>query len=310
MSKPMNLQRLRYFEAVGRHRSFRRAAEELNISQPALSRQIQVLEDEVGVDLLLRSKRRVALTPGGAHLWRRCSELLDEAAVLTKEVRQVSKVEPIPFTIGVLQSLVGSVFPQAYMALREEAGKVPLCVCGFRTTHIITGVLNGDHDVGVVSGPVTDKRLLLKSMFEDIHVAVLPKGHRLEAPVISLQSLADPSHPMVGWPVGYGIRDTNDQVFAAAHHPIRSYAAEVESLGAILELVRAGLGTTVVPLSAVTPAPDGVAVCRIEDDPIVRAVISIQRVGSKLPPFSRRLIELMTAKAQEGRRKFDRASRR
>jgi DNA-binding transcriptional LysR family regulator len=304
----MNLQRLRYFEAVARLGSFRRAADELDISQPALSRQIQVLETEVGVPLLIRSKRRVAMTPGGAHLWRRCSELLDEAAVLAKEVRRVSKAEPVPFTIGVLQSLLSGILPQAYMRLREEAGKVPLCVYGFRTGQIITGVLNGDYDVGIVSGPINEKRLILKPLFQDIHVAVLPRGHRLAARAVSLQSLVEAADPMVSWPPGYGIRDTNDQAFAA--YPVRSYAAEVESLGAILELVRAGLGTTLLPLSAVTPPPPDVAICRIEGDPIVRTVSSIRRVGSTLPPFSRRLLELMTTAAREGRRTFDRASRR
>jgi DNA-binding transcriptional LysR family regulator len=304
----MNLQRLRYFEAVARLGSFRRAADELDISQPALSRQIQVLETEVGVPLLIRSKRRVAMTPAGTHLWRRCSELLDEAAVLAKEVRQVSKAAPVPFTIGVLQSLLTGIFPQAYMRLREEVGKVPLCVFGFRTGPIITGVLNGDYDVGVVSGPINEKRLVLKPLFQDIHVAVLRKGHPLEARAVSLKSLLDAAEPMVGWPRGFGIRDTNDQTFAA--YPVRSYAAEVESLGAILELVRAGLGTTVLPLSAVTPSPPDVAICRIEGDPIVRTVSSIQRVGATLPPFSRRLLELMTAAAREGRRKFEGTSRR
>jgi DNA-binding transcriptional LysR family regulator len=304
----MNLQRLRYFEAVGRLGSFRRAADELNISQPALSRQIQVLEDEVDVPLLIRSKRRVAMTPAGAHLWRRCSELLEEAAVLAKEVRRVGKAEPVPFTIGVLQSLLSGIFPQAYLRLREEVGKVPLCVFGLRTGQIITGVLNGDHDVGVVSGSINEKRLILKPLFQDIHVAVLRKGHPLGARAISLKSLLDAADPMLGWPRGYGIRDTNDQAFAA--YPIRGYAAEVESLGAILELVRAGLGTTVLPLSAVTPAPPGIAICRIEGDPIVRTVSSIQRAGVALPPFSRRLLELMTTAAREGRRTFDRAGRK
>jgi DNA-binding transcriptional LysR family regulator len=303
----MNLQRLRYFEAVGRLGSFRRAADELNISQPALSRQIKVLEGEVGVALLIRAKRRVAMTPGGTHLWRRCSELLDEAAVLAKEVRRISDADPLPFTIGVLQSLLNGIFPQAYMALRREAGKVPLSVFGFRAAHIITGVLHGEYDLGVVSGSVDEERLLCKPLFEDIHVAVLPKGHRLSRRIVTLQALADGPDPMVTWPRGFGIRDTVDRAFAAS--PVRNYAAEVEGLGAILELVRAGLGTAVLPLSAVTPAPRGVAIRRIEGDPIVRTISSVQRAGAALPPFSRRLIELMTVAAQERRRGFDRVGR-
>ena len=96
----MNFQRLRYFEVVARRGSVRQAADELNITQPALSRQIKVLEEEIGVPLLIRAERRISLTPAGTYLWRKCGALLGEAAVLVKEVRRVSNEEPIPLTIG------------------------------------------------------------------------------------------------------------------------------------------------------------------------------------------------------------------
>jgi DNA-binding transcriptional LysR family regulator len=304
----MNLQRLRYFEAVARLRSFRRAADELNISQPALSRQINVLEGEIGVALLIRSKRRVTVTPGGEHLWRKCGELLDGAAVLAKEVRRISDAEPVPLTIGVLQSLLTGTFPQAYMAWRREVGKVRLRVFGFRSSHIISGVLNGEYDLGIVSVPVNDERLVATELYQDTHVAVLPRGHRLaRRAAVNLRLLAA-ADPIVTWPQGFGIRESIDQ--ASVDFPIRSYAAEVESLGAILELVRAGLGATVLPLSAVTPPPRGVLIRRIEGKSIDRTVSSIYRVGVALPPSTQRLLELMTKAALEGRQRFDAVRRR
>jgi DNA-binding transcriptional LysR family regulator len=294
----MNLQRLRYFEAVGRLGSFRRAADELNITQPALSRQIKVLEEEVGVPLLIRSKRRIALTPGGKHLWLRCGQLLDDTAVLAKEVRRLSNEEPIPFTIGILQSLLNGIFPRAYIALRAEVGKVPLRVFGFRSSHIISGVLNGEYDLGIVSVPIDNPKLVATALFDDPHVVVLPKGHQLSRRAsVDLQSLAADS--IVSWPRGFGIRDAIDS--AAEGKIIREYAAEVESLGAILELVRAGLGTTVLPISAVTPAPRGIVIRPLRGEPLTRTVWAIQRVGVTLPAFSRRLVDLITETALQAR---------
>jgi DNA-binding transcriptional LysR family regulator len=167
--------------------------------------------------------------------------------------------------------------------------------------------LNGQYDLGVVTGPVNVQRLIHKPLFQDPHVAVLPKGHRLARRTVTLKSLVEAAEPMVSMPPGFGVRDVIDHAFAA--HPIRHFAAEVESIGALLDLVRAGLGMTVLPLSAVTPTPRGVTLCRIEGAPIMRTVCSIQRVGDAPPPFGRRLLELMTLAAREGRRKFDNAGR-
>jgi LysR family hca operon transcriptional activator len=294
----MNLQRLRYFQAVGRFGSFRRAADELNITQPALSRQIKVLEREVGIPLLTRSKRRIALTPGGAHLLQRSTQLLDEAAVVLKEVRQVSAEEPVPFTLGVLQSLMTGVFPQALVMLRKEFGKAPVRVFGFRTQQITSGVLHGEYDLGIIAGPVDDPKLAGRELFLEPYVAVLPKAHRLaRRPAIDLATMA--SVPLVGSPIGHIIRQMVDE---AAGEVVRwKYVAEMESLGAIIELVRAQMGAAVLPLSAVTPLPRGIVARRLVSNSgsaaIVRAIWSIQRAGLTLPRLGRRLPDILTKAA-------------
>jgi DNA-binding transcriptional LysR family regulator len=294
----MNLQRLRYFQAVGRFGSFRRAADELNITQPALSRQIKVLEREVGVPLLTRSKRKVALTPGGAYLLQRSTQLLDEAAVVLKDVRQVSTEEPVPFTLGVLQSLLTGVFPQALVMLRKEFGRAPVRVFGFRTHQIVSGVLHGEYDLGIVAGPVDDPKLVGREVFVEPYVAVLPRGHRLARhSTVDLALMA--SVPLVGSPIGHIIRQMVD---AAAGDTLRlKYVAEIESLGAIVELVRAQLGAAVIPLSAVTPLPRGIIARRLVtsdgDDAIVRTIWSIQRAGVTLPRLGRRLPDILAKAA-------------
>jgi len=296
----MNLQRLRYFEAVGRFRSFRRAAEELNITQPALSRQIKVLEREVGVPLLIRSKRRVALTPGGDYLLQRSTQLIDDAAVLLKELRHYSMQEPTPLTVGVLQSLLTGIFPQALMLLRREFGKAPVRVFGFRTQQILAGVLHGEYDIGIVAGPMDNPKLVVRELFPEPYVAVLAARHRLaRRPVLDLAAIG--SVPLVGSPMGHIIRRTIDD--AAEGLPPFKYVAEMDSIGAIIELVRADIGPAVLPVSAVTPLPRGIVARRLENKPgehaIVRSVCSIQRAGVTLPRLARRLPDLLAKVASD-----------
>ena len=76
----MELRHLRYFLAVAQTRSFTQAAQLLNVAQPALSVQIRALEDEIGVKLLTRTKRRVELTEAGIHFLQRTVEILDAAS--------------------------------------------------------------------------------------------------------------------------------------------------------------------------------------------------------------------------------------
>jgi DNA-binding transcriptional LysR family regulator len=294
----LSLQRLRYFSAVAQFGSFRRAADELNITQPALSRQIRVLEDEVGAPLLNRSKRRVSLTPGGAHLLQRSSLLLDEAAVLVKEVRRFSEQEPPPLTLGVLQSLMSGIFPQALKLMKQEFGSAPVRVFGFQTQQIVTGVLHGEYDLGIVAGPLEHPKLLARQLFDEPYAAVLPRSHRLaRRKVIEVRAMI--AVPLVGSPVGQVIRQMVDR--AAEGLPGWKYVAEMESIGAIIELVRAGIGGAVLPFSSVTPLPRGIVARRLQNDSggpaIVRSVWAIQRAGATLPRIGRRLPDLLTKAA-------------
>jgi DNA-binding transcriptional LysR family regulator len=224
--------------------------------------------------------------------------LLDDTAVLTKEVQQIGTSERAPLTIGVVQSLLHSVFPRAFMQWRKEVGKVPLRVFGFRSTQIVSNVLRGEYDFGIVARPSEIPKLTIRNLFQDPFVAVLPAGHRLaRSRSIALQTMS--VEPQISWPRGYPIRDLIDR--ASDVTPFRTYTAEVESLGTILELVRARLGTTLLPLSAVSPTPRGMVVRKLDGDPITRRICSIERKGATLTAHSQRLIDLITSAALHSR---------
>src|ERR1700677_3088648 len=99
LSGEIDLRKLRYFLAVAHHLNFGRAAEELPLAQPALSRAIQALETDLGVTLFLRDQHKVTLTPPGAALVREAETLLARAAAARRRVQAASRTAST-LTIG------------------------------------------------------------------------------------------------------------------------------------------------------------------------------------------------------------------
>jgi DNA-binding transcriptional LysR family regulator len=108
----MEMRQLRYFLAVAEHMHFTRAAERLHLSQPALSQQIRMLEEEIGVRLLERSKRRVQLTPAGMAFRARAKAALDAAAEAVSDARMAERGEAGFISIGFVTTAAVAVLPR------------------------------------------------------------------------------------------------------------------------------------------------------------------------------------------------------
>lgn len=127
----MELRHLRYFCAVAKELHFRRAAERLHIAQPPLSQQIQKLEDEIGVRLFLRSKRRVELTAAGRAFLDRARQILAEAdgAVLAAQRADRGEVGPLTIALGPIAAVTvlarilprhRELFPEVHLTIEEN----------------------------------------------------------------------------------------------------------------------------------------------------------------------------------------------
>jgi DNA-binding transcriptional LysR family regulator len=108
----MEMRQLRYFLAVAERMHFTRAAESLHLSQPALSQQIRMLEEEIGVRLLERSKRRVQLTPAGVAFRARAKAALDAAAEAVSDARMAERGEAGFISIGFVTTAAVAVLPR------------------------------------------------------------------------------------------------------------------------------------------------------------------------------------------------------
>jgi DNA-binding transcriptional LysR family regulator len=248
----MNLTRLRSFMALEDAGGFRRAADRLALSQPALTRQIQVLEAEMGATLVRRGRGPVTLTEAGRFLAQHAGRLLADADFLRQEAQRLDGGRDRTLCVGVIQSLLEGVFPMALPGWRRDWPLVPLRVLGFRSAKIIAEVLDGRVQLGFIETQPADPRLVWKPLFDDPFVVVLPPGHALSrhhpGQPFSLDDLAGES--FVLQPPGFRVREAVDIAFATIGVTPR-VTAELEGISAILALVRSGLGPTILPGSSV-----------------------------------------------------------
>src|SRR5258707_3193232 len=116
----MELRHLRYFLAVGEALNFTKAAAQLRVAQPALSRQVQDLEEEIGVDLLKRSPRGVTLTAEGKLFLEEARELLKRADESVEKVRALARGEDVGLRVGYAPTPTVGILPPALAAIHKS----------------------------------------------------------------------------------------------------------------------------------------------------------------------------------------------
>lgn len=122
----MEMRQLRYFCALGRYRSFTRAAESLHIAQPPLSRQIQLLEEEIGVQLVQRGVRPIQLTEAGRFFYEQALQVLGRIDQMLASTRQIGRNERAVLSIGYVASTLYSDLPLLVRRLRTTCPELDI----------------------------------------------------------------------------------------------------------------------------------------------------------------------------------------
>ena len=121
MSNRIEFRHLNYFQTVAKELHFRKAAEKLFITQPALSRQIQQLEEYVGVELFKRDKRNVSLTKAGEYLLKESQFLFDHLGFIKDNIRHIAKGDEGEIRIGFVGSAMQSVIPSLLKKINKDS---------------------------------------------------------------------------------------------------------------------------------------------------------------------------------------------
>lgn len=187
----MELRHVRYFLAVAESLNFSKAAQQLHIAQPPLSRQIRQLEDELGVELFVRTKHGVQLTKAGRAFLDEGRKLVVQAGHATEAARHAQKGESGIVRIGIASGLGGLVAK----VVAEHCSRFP--GINIECKDVFSGLQNEilekcEIDVGFLRPPVNQVKLDCELLFEEELVVVLPKNHRFaKRKFLKLKEVAD-----------------------------------------------------------------------------------------------------------------------
>jgi DNA-binding transcriptional LysR family regulator len=248
----MDTRQLASFCAVVDHQSFSLAADQLGITQPAVSLQIRSLEKRLGRRLLDRSGRRVEPTEAGLRLYRSAQRMLALEEQLVEEVADASEGELAgTLQIGASTGPGGSVVPLLLCDFQRTNPSVRVSLTVSDTQTIVDQVAGRELAVGIVGAARRHRGVTFEPLFRDEVVLACPPGHPFAGRTISLDELQ--AEPPVVMQEGAGVRQVIDDALRAAGLRDRHLEVKLE-LGlqeSVKSAVAAGYGVTFISRSAI-----------------------------------------------------------
>jgi LysR family transcriptional regulator for metE and metH len=238
----MELRHLKMIQEVARTKSLTKAAENLYLSQSALSHQLKEIEDYFQTQLFIRQKKQMLLTKEGEVVLLSSQRIMDEIENTTKQIRMMTEKDcgeirlstecytSYPWLSGFLKEFQ-SLYPRVDIHIKAEA-----------TRHALANVLENKIDVGIFEDN-RNKNLIYTPLFSDEFYAIVPPGHPwTKRKCVEIESFQQESYIMYNIPLEesniYGL------IFQRGK-PVKLY--QVMLTEAILEMVKAGLGVTIQP---------------------------------------------------------------
>jgi DNA-binding transcriptional LysR family regulator len=245
----MELRHLRYFVAVAEERNFTRAAERLHIAQPPLSRQMQQLEETLGVELIEKGSRPLRLTEAGQFFLAHAKPLLDQVRDLKTMTQRVGKLERT-LSVGFVASTLYGLLPDIIRRYCERHPEVDVTLHEMTTVEQLKALKEGRIDVGfgrLKSEDASIRRILLR---EERMIVALSPGHRLAEREGGVRLMELVNEPLLVYPKAPR-PSFADQVLAAFNEAnlTPDHVTEVRELQIAMGLVAAGQGISIVPES-------------------------------------------------------------
>lgn len=289
----MELRQLRYFVAVAEEENLTRAAARLRIAQPPLSVQIQKLESELGVPLLHRMARGVALTEAGRALLEDAQRIIAEVDRAAREVADIGAGTVGRLSIGFVPSASNVVLPPLLREFKAAYPQVALFLWEQRPDEVVAHLHDRRIDAGLFYLPLRDPGLRIRTVAEEPLVLALPSAHRLARRAeVDLAELADEAFVMPARHDMPGLYAIVSQACHRAGFTPTVVQGEVWLMQTIVGLVAGGVGVAVVPESVRHLHRSGVTYLPMRDAD-VRAEMGIAWREDAASPVLRAFLELV-----------------
>jgi DNA-binding transcriptional LysR family regulator len=291
----VELRQLEYFVAVARHRHFGRAAEAVYVSQPALSQQVRRLEAELGLALLRRTSRGVALTPAGEDLLARAEQILADVAQARGAMDEHAGV--LRGTVRVAATTADALhLPEVLAAFHREHPGIRLALRHASATEVLALLRRRAVDLAVLSlGSEPAEGLTVTRLRDEPLRAIAPPDEPFTAVAAGIDDLQ--GRPFVLPEPGTALRETVME--ACQQHGFSPVPLlEVSDPATVRFRVSAGLGVSLVPVSWLDqPGPPVAVAALVEPGP--RHALSLLAAG-ELPPAGRILAQRLQDAFQLG----------
>lgn len=292
---------LEAFVAIAERGSFNKAATHLGITQTALSHRMKKLEDYLGIALLFRTTRQVALSPAGLELFPRAKRLVEEARGMFEELSAEAAVRQERLAIGCLPTLAVDFLPRVLAEFCRRHPGTLVRVFDNSASEIADRVQKGEAELGLTILTTNRWDLELKPLVKEPYVVVCPAGHAL-ARRRNVRWVDIEGEPLIRIATQTGNRILIDDALGAASERLR-WSCEVQHVATAVSLVAAGVGLTVVPRGAVgVVRAQNLASVPLRQPSVVRTLGLLTRRGVPLSAHANEIVGIIEREVGRGER--------
>lgn len=237
------------FRAVAEEGTFTRAAERLHVSQSAVSRQLQLLEEELGTLLLHRTGRGVTLTAPGELLLTTANRINRDLQDVVSQIAATQQLQRGVLKLGAGMTVCLYILPKLLKKIRSMYKNLDLSVVAGSSDDVLRMVRSNQLDLALLTLPIVAADLEIKPVLKEEMVVVTARGHALSRQrTVDARALG--RHPMVLFESGSNTRHVLDEFFREQQIPV-NVVMETENVEILKAMVANGLGVTIIPYAAI-----------------------------------------------------------
>jgi len=263
----MDVQQIKNFQVLCDTLNFRKAAEQINIVQPALSKQIQLLEEEIGALLFNRTSRSVLLTEAGILFQKETSRILQDLDKTIRRAAQIHNGEAGEIRVTHASSAMNTVVPGFLVRLKKQWPDLKTVVQETTNAQQIEMVLARKTDIGVAPNVLLPSEIRSRILYKENFALILPSDHAMtKKKAVDLSVLKDEIFILPQLSCGIGYVEAILQICQGFGFKPKVAHESAHSIG-VMRLVEAGLGISIEPISSVRGANMNIKLVELKNLP-------------------------------------------